>query len=84
MKQAVKKAGGAKPASCHMLRHSFVTHFLEDGDDIRRVQALVGHKGVSTVMRDTQVLNRDDRGSNSPADRLGVGPARALTDEVER
>jgi len=80
----IERAGVAKPASCHMLRHSFATYLLED-DDIRTVQELFRHKGVSTtIMIYTQVLNRDDWGTQSPADRLGDGPACALADEVER
>lgn len=84
VKQVVKKAGLAKPASCQALRHSFATYLLE-GDDIRTVQELFRHKGVSTtIMIYTQVLNRDDWGTQSPADCLGDGPARALAGEVER
>lgn len=72
VKEAARKAGIAKPASCHTFRHSFATHLLEDGYDIRTVQELLGHKEVSTTMIYTHVLNRGERGVCSPADRLGL------------
>jgi integron integrase len=70
VKEAVKKAGLSKPASCHTFRHSFGTHLLEDGYDIRTIQELLGHKDVSTTMIYTHVLNRGGSGVASPADRL--------------
>lgn len=70
IRQAVRKAGLTKRVPRDTFRHSFTTHLVADGYDIRTVQELLGHKDVRTTMSYTHLLNRGGRGVRSPADRL--------------
>jgi site-specific recombinase XerD len=69
LKSACRRAGIVKPVSAHTLRHSFATHMIEAGYDIRTVQELLGHKDVATTQIYTHVLNRGAGGVVSPLDR---------------
>lgn len=70
VKAAIKKVGITKPASCHTFRHSFATHLLEDGYDIRTIQELLGHKNLDTTMIYTHVLNKGALSVKSPGEYL--------------
>jgi integron integrase len=74
IKLAARRAGIQKPVSCHTFRHSFATHLLENGYDIRTVQELLGHASVETTMIYTHVMNKGGRGVRSPLESLAAGP----------
>jgi len=74
VKQARRKAGITKHGSCHTLRHSFATHPLENGYDIRTVQELLGHKDVKTTMIYTHVMNQGAMAVHSPLEQLVQHP----------
>jgi integron integrase len=84
LRRAVLDVGIARRISCHTFRHSFATHLLEEGYDIRTIQELLGHRDVKTTMIYTHVLNRGGRGVRSPVDILWAGfPASSATRQLD-
>ena len=87
VKRAARQAAIMKPVSCHTLRHSFATHLLQAGRDIRTVQELLGHASVETTMVYTHVMNKGARGVGSPLDRIAphveTNPARPSADAAD-
>jgi len=77
VKDAVRAAGIARPATCHSLRHSFAMHLLESGSTIRTIHELLGHSKMSTTMIYAQMLNQGSRGVKSPLDFLEPAPSHA-------
>jgi integrase len=83
--EAARRVGMGKRVTCHTLRHSFATHVLEAGYDIRQVQSLLGHASLKTTMIYTHVMNRPAIAVRSPLDRLGTEPLDRLgTGTLER